>query len=161
MAAVAASRFRTNFSFVDKARLLAGSCRPVESTLDVDAAFLVENNIKGVVSMSDLEYPSAPFTSRGIKFLRVPVGDFQPLTIQQMQLIVKFVESLGPDAAVLIHCNAGMGRTGTALSSLLVWREKATAEVAIQQVRAARPGSVETQGQVDGVRAWAEFLAQP
>jgi ADP-ribosyl-[dinitrogen reductase] hydrolase len=52
---------------------------------------------------------------------------------------------------VVIHCLGGLGRTGTAAARLLVEFGE-TAESAIQKVRQARPGSIETRAQEDYVR---------
>jgi atypical dual specificity phosphatase len=44
---------------------------------------------------------------------------------------------------VLIHCAAGLGRTGTALAAYLVVSKGLSAEEAIKAVRRLRPGSIE------------------
>ena len=46
----------------------------------------------------------------------------------------------------MVHCSAGLGRTGTMLASYLVQRGSNTAE-ALAQVRKRRPGSIETADQ--------------
>ncbi len=53
---------------------------------------------------------------------------------------------------VLLHCRGGLGRTGTIAARLLV-EAGLPAEAAIAQVRAARPGAIETRAQEDHVRA--------
>ena len=52
---------------------------------------------------------------------------------------------------IVIHCLGGLGRTGTVAARLLVEFGE-TAESAIQKVRQARPGSIETWAQEDYVR---------
>jgi protein-tyrosine phosphatase len=45
--------------------------------------------------------------------------------------------------SVLVHCGAGLGRTGTILAAFLV-AEGVEAGEAIRRVRDARPGAIET-----------------
>ena len=52
---------------------------------------------------------------------------------------------------VLVHCAAGLGRTGMLVAKLLVLHG-VSAEEAITQVRSARPGTIETEAQADWVR---------
>ena len=147
------------FSFVDEQNQFAGSsCPGMNSSMSVDAAFLA-SRVRGVISLNDAFLDWSPLIATGIKHLHVEVADYRPPTIQQMQTIVAFIESLGSDAPVLIHCNAGMGRTGTVLASLLVWRDRLTAKEAIKGVRSLRRGSVQTFKQEDGVTAWEDWLS--
>jgi hypothetical protein len=53
---------------------------------------------------------------------------------------------------VLLHCRAGLGRTGLLAATLLV-ELGSSPEVAIDLVRAARPGTVETAAQESYVRS--------
>jgi atypical dual specificity phosphatase len=59
---------------------------------------------------------------------------------------------------VAVHCGGGLGRTGTLLACYLVSAEGLPADAAIARVRAARPGSVETEDQEQAVRRYAERL---
>jgi protein-tyrosine phosphatase len=52
---------------------------------------------------------------------------------------------------VVIHCRGGLGRTGTIAAQLLVEQGTSPSE-AIKQVRAARPGTIETWEQEQYVR---------
>ena len=146
------------FSWVDDDNTFAGSsCPGLNSPMHIDAMFL-RQFVNGVISLNDAELDWSPLTLQGIKQYSVSVQDYKSPSVEQLGNIINFVESLGERSAVLVHCNAGMGRTGTVLASLLVWKYKLTANDAIKQVRALRKGSVQTYKQEEGVRAWAEYL---
>jgi len=53
---------------------------------------------------------------------------------------------------VLVHCAAGLGRTGMLVAKLLVL-QGVPADAAIATVRAARPGTIETEAQAQWVRS--------
>lgn len=53
---------------------------------------------------------------------------------------------------IVIHCAAGLGRSGMVAAQWLVQAGQ-TPDEAIAQVRAARPGTIETEAQEDAIRA--------
>jgi protein-tyrosine phosphatase len=71
------------------------------------------------------------------------------------------LDHLGRGDTVVVHCMGGFGRAGTITACVLVARGVDPAR-AIEVVRAARPGAIETPSQVDFVglfaAAWKEAL---
>ena len=61
------------------------------------------------------------------------------------------LQALNEGQRVLVHCAAGLGRTGMLVAKLLVLNG-VRADEAIAQVRRARPGTIETEAQADWVR---------
>jgi len=60
-------------------------------------------------------------------------------------------QALNGGRRVLVHCAAGLGRTGMLVAKLLVL-QGVSADEAIAQVRRARPGTIETEAQAEWVR---------
>jgi len=64
---------------------------------------------------------------------------------------------LNGKGAVLLHCRGGLGRSGMLALRLLVERGEAP-DLALERLRAVRPGAVETQEQADWASADAPVL---
>uniref|UniRef100_A0A3Q2C9F6 Protein tyrosine phosphatase domain-containing protein 1 n=1 Tax=Cyprinodon variegatus TaxID=28743 RepID=A0A3Q2C9F6_CYPVA len=76
-------------------------------------------------------------------------------TILDMVKVMSFAVQEGKMA---VHCHAGLGRTGVLLACYLVFTTRMTADQAILFVRAKRPNSIQTRGQLLCVREFAQFL---
>ncbi len=86
--------------------------------------------------------------ARALGFVRhnIPVKDFHPPTVEQLERFVKLVAGLPPDAKTVVHCEGGTGRTGAFAAAC--WIAKGlTLSDAVAHVRKARPHAVETQEQ--------------
>ena len=59
---------------------------------------------------------------------------------------------------VMVHCLAGMGRTGTILACYLIKYQKMSADNAIQKVREERPGSIQSFPQEEIIFQFAKSL---
>ena len=141
-----------NFSYVIPGKL-AGSARPGNGgDLADDLRRLARRRIRAVVSLTENPLDRGLLDRFGFRSLHVPVLDFTAPALEQVERFLHFVDaSLKEDLPVLVHCGAGLGRTGTMLACYLVHAGMAPGE-AIETVRRARPGSIETREQEECVR---------
>jgi atypical dual specificity phosphatase len=82
----------------------------------------------------------------GIQVVHVPVKNFTSPSLDQIKFVLDFLEEHKNDK-ILVHCWAGLGRTGTVLACHLIKTRGMTPLESIEYVRKLRPGSVETKDQ--------------
>ncbi len=97
--------------------------------------------------------------AKGIKWLPLPIDDFKVPTFAMADRLVRaIIADLEAGKNVLVHCAGGRGRTGTINACVLV-RLGFDPGAAIDMVRAARPGSVETPEQMSFIYNYAIRIA--
>jgi protein-tyrosine phosphatase len=126
--------------------------------LDDDLAAIRAANISTVISlislpeMKKLGVPNLPaqVVQHKLQWLQLVIEDFGTPDLNALESWQQIKESilaaLARRETVLLHCAAGLGRTGMMAACLLVACGQTPAS-AIAQVRAARPGTIETEGQ--------------
>lgn len=131
---------------------LPGRNRP----LDQDAAYLEQEGIGVLISLTEEPPAATTLSSHSIEQRHLPVEDFAPPTQIQMTEFVSLVElSAANGVPVGVHCTAGLGRSGTMAAAYLV-ATGATADEAIETIRNLRPGSIETAAQEDAIRRFEQ-----
>jgi protein-tyrosine phosphatase len=142
--------------FIDPERRMAGggSLNAFEDELPV----LYSSGVRAVVSLLNIPSDAPVYESAGFDFLCLPIPDGGTPTLLQVELFVGFVaKHHDRRQAVAIHCEAGLGRTGTMLAAYLIAQGKSAA-AAIGQVRAAESSAVETERQIQFLEQYAEGI---
>jgi len=141
---------------------LAGSGRPGrQAPLAEDLAFLKAEGVTVIISLLETPLNLPEYRAAGFEAHHVPVEDFQAPSLEQIAEACTLIEqALARNQKVLVHCNAGIGRTGTLLACFLV-HAGASVEPAIERVRTERPLSLETREQEQAVRDYQARLRTP
>jgi atypical dual specificity phosphatase len=94
-------------------------------------------------------------TSLGAREVHLPVADSLPPSQSQLDAgVAEITSALAAGQRVVVHCGAGLGRSGTLLAAYFV-SAGLDPDDAIERVRNARPGSVETAEQERAVTEFA------
>ena len=146
-----------NFSWLIQDEI-AGMGRPMAIVADLE--FLKDNSIESIVSLTELPLHKTLIEEFGFEYKHIRIPDFSTPTLEQIEEFVTFVNNLlSSKKKIVVHCEAGIGRTGTMLACYLVSKGY-NAENAISEVRKRRPGSIETMEQEDTVVKYEEKLSR-
>ena len=158
-----------NFTWVIPGRLAGmalptGAHRPhaggkTDLALEQDLMSLKELGVATVVSLTGEPLHGETLEQCGFRSLHLPVEDMTAPSPEQIRRAVLYIDEHIEQGGVVVHCMAGIGRTGTVLAGYLVWRG-ATPEAAIEEIRNSRPGSVETFGQESSIFRFAETMTE-
>ncbi|XP_066472454.1 protein tyrosine phosphatase domain-containing protein 1 [Tiliqua scincoides] len=107
---------------------------------------------------SGFTYLPEAFMEAGIYFYNFGWKDYGVASLTTILDMVKVMTFALQEGRVAIHCHAGLGRTGVLVACYLVFATRMTADQAILFVRAKRPNSIQTRGQLLCVREFSQFL---
>ncbi|WP_268541533.1 dual specificity protein phosphatase 23 [Candidatus Nitrosotenuis cloacae] len=145
----------TNFSWLLDGTL-AGSGMP---TSFEEITWIRKQGVKSIVTMTEEGLPDS--WVNGLEYLHVPTEDMTAPDIDKIDAAVEFIrERIQNKEPVVVHCAAGIGRTGTILASYLIKYQKMSAKDAIEMVREQRPGSIQSQSQETAVSVYEKYLKQ-
>lgn len=138
-----------NFSWVSDT--IAASGAPASRK---QVRWLRRNGISGILSLTADPLPSEWIEGAEIQYLHLPIGDHGVPDTQTLDAGVRFLEShSNRNEKVLVHCSAGLGRTGTMLAAYVMKTRRCGATEAVRFIRSLRPGSVESK-QEDSLRKY-------
>ena len=128
-------------------------------SLEDDLGFLRREGVGAIVSLTDTPLAAEAVRRGEFEYLHEPVIDFTAPSPEQLERILDFIarQAEGAGRMVLVHCGAGLGRSGTVVAAYLV-RCGWDGRQAIERIRELRPYSIETREQEQAVIAYADKL---
>nr|AIF20765.1 dual specificity protein phosphatase [uncultured marine thaumarchaeote KM3_94_B01] len=130
------------FSWVIENKL-AGSGIP--TSID-EVQWTIEQGVKSIVTIR--EEPLADNWIKDVNYLHVMSNDMGVPEFNDLTHAVDFIHRrITNNEPVLVHCLAGMGRTGVVLACYLVKYQNISADEATQKIREERPGSIQSYPQ--------------
>lgn len=118
---------------------------------DLDLESMAMAGITHLVSLTHDPFPPKKLHSFGLQARHLRITDMRvPSLNSAASLISAMDRNIKDGNCVAYHCRAGLGRTGTILACHLVWRGY-SAQEAIDFIRKAQPGYIQTKAQEDFV----------
>ena len=143
----------TNFSWLLDNKL-AGCGMP---TSVEELKWIQDQGIKSIVTMTETALPQA--WVKNVNYLHIPTEDLSAPDMEKIDSVVDFIhQRLECDVPVMVHCAAGIGRTGTILACYLIKYQNHSAKNAIDKVRKKRPGSVQSESQEIAISLYEKYI---
>ena len=143
----------TNFSWLIDSKL--AGCGMPTSTKEIH--WFIQNNIKSIVTMTEKPLPTTWISD--LNYMHMPTDDRTAPPMDKIDNVVNFIHNqIIKNEPVVVHCAAGIGRTGTILACYLVKYNKNSAKTAIHNVRIKRPGSIQSLSQEQAVFLYEKYI---
>ncbi len=143
----------TNFSWLINDKL-AGSGMPT-STSELD--WILKQGVRSIITMTEAPLPESWI--KDVTYLHMPTEDLSAPDMEKIDQAVEFIhQRIQSNEPVMVHCAAGIGRTGTILACYLVKYKKMSVSDAVEKVRKERPGSIQSESQELAVSLYYKFV---
>ena len=144
-----------NFSWIIEEKL-AGSAIPT-SKEEID--WIKQEGVKSIVTIR--EEPLEDEWIKDINYLHVHSNDMGIPEFSDLVDSVDFIhQRITNDEPVMVHCLAGLGRTGTILACYLIKYENMSADDAVEKVRRERHGSIQSFSQEEIIFRFEKFVRE-
>ena len=144
-----------NFSWIIEEKL-AGSAIPT-SKEEID--WIKQEGVKSIVTIR--EEPLEDEWIKDVNYLHVHSNDMGIPEFSDLVISVDFIhQRITNDEPVMVHCLAGLGRTGTILACYLIKYENMSADDAVEKVRRERHGSIQSFSQEEIIFRFEKFVRE-
>ncbi len=128
----------TFFSWVIDGKV-AASGRPFSRR---QVNWLRKNGVSAILTLTEEPLPNN--WTVGVETHHISLRDHAPIDPPKMREAADYIAFMTSNGkAVLVHCLAGKGRTGSVLAAYMIAYEGKTSRQALEELRSKRPGSVE------------------
>ena len=133
---------------------LAGSGIP--TSID-EVEWAIKQGVKSIVTIR--EEPLDESWIKDVNYLHILSNDMSVPEFDDLIYAVDFIHRrITNNEPVLVHCLAGMGRTGVILACYLIKYQKMSASEATEKIREERPGSIQSYPQEEIIFRFEKFL---
>ena len=133
---------------------LAGSAIP--TSID-EVQWTIDQGVKSIVTIR--EEPLDESWIKDVNYLHILSNDMGVPEFNDLVYAVDFIHRrVTNNEPVMVHCLAGMGRTGLILACYLIKYLKMSASEATEKVREERPGSIQSYPQEEIIFRFEKFL---
>jgi len=142
-----------NFSWIIENKL-AGSAIP--TSID-EVKWVIDQGVKSIVTIREETLDES--WVKDVNYLHILSNDMSVPEFDDLIYAVDFIHRrITNNEPVLVHCLAGMGRTGVILACYLIKYQKMSASEATEKVREERPGSIQSYSQEEIIFQFEKFL---
>ncbi len=139
--------------------LVLGSSNPTKGQLKE----LYREGFRSIISLLDEREQSPNYDigevgALGFKRYSIPLEDFSVPMLDDFKTFLEAVHRALEEGKVLVHCQAGLGRTGTMAAAYWIGKGLSVNE-AIKKIRRSNPGVVETEEQEDSLYELEAFIS--
>lgn len=140
--------------------ILLGSSNPTNRELED----LYQEGFRTIISLLDENeqtpyYEIVEIETKGFKRYSIPLQDFTAPALADIQKFMDIVINSLKKGKVLVHCQGGIGRTGTMAAAY--WMKKGlSASEAIKKIRKSVPGAIEMPEQEESLFELEAFIAE-
>jgi len=143
----------TNFGWLINDKLAGSGMPTTASELD----WVLKQGVRSIITMTEEPLPKSWI--KDVKYLHMPTEDLSAPDMEKIDQAVDFIHKrIQSNEPVMVHCAAGIGRTGTVLACYLVKYQKMSFNDAIEKVRKERPGSIQSESQELAVSLYYKFV---
>ena len=149
----------TNFKWLLENKVAGSGFINYKTELD----YLLEQGISAILTLTTSSLSDEVISNDSVTYKHIPIVDHSLPSIDNLVESVAFInECMSNSKPVVVHCRAGIGRTGTVLAALLI-TSGMSVESSIKEVRKKRPGvagfrkSIESQ-QIKSLTEYFDYM---
>jgi len=146
----------TYFSWVIEGKL-AASGMPSSAA---QVRWLEKNGIASILTLTESPLPDSWFEGTNLRSMHISMADHAPPDPEKLRAAADNIDlQLRKGRPVLVHCLAGVGRTGCTIAAYMIVYQGKDAKGAIESLRKLRPRSVES-AQESAVYGFEKFIKE-